>query len=60
MEKENFLKILMCSTPEELNKFISDKGQQKMVNVVTFITPQNTSSEEKGESANGKCSRSDK
>ncbi len=59
MEKENFLKILMYSTPEELNKFISSKGQQKMVNVVTFITP-STETKEKGESKDGKCSRSDK
>lgn len=37
MEKPDFYKILCSSTPEEINKFISDKGTKKMVNAVTFI-----------------------
>ena len=52
MEKENFYKILCSTTPEELNKFISQHGKKKMANAITFID-----NNDEGEN-NGECKRS--
>lgn len=50
MKKENFLEILMASTPEEINKYIEQKGKsRKFVNVVTFT---NAKEEENNETCN--------
>lgn len=52
MNKEDFLKILCSYTPEELNKFISEKGKIKRRNLVTIIDKTNKESFD-----NGKCKR---
>lgn len=52
MEKENFYKILCSTTPEELNKFISQHGKKKMANAITFIDNND------GGENNGECKRS--
>lgn len=50
MKKENFLEIMMASTPEEINKYIEQKGKgRKFVNVITFI---NTKEEISNETRN--------
>lgn len=50
MNKENFLDILMTSTPEGINDLIEKKGKdRKFVNVITFI---NTKEEENNETSN--------
>lgn len=37
MNKESFYNILCHYTPDELNKYISDKGKKKEVNAITFV-----------------------
>lgn len=41
MDRLTFLDILMESTPEDVNKYIEEKGKIKMVNAITFLdTPE--------------------
>ena len=37
MDRLTFLDILMKSTPEDVNKYIEEKGKIKMVNAITFL-----------------------
>lgn len=46
MTKETFYKILIQSTPEEINNFISSKGKKKPVNAITFTN--NKTNDSKG------------
>lgn len=38
MDKESFYKILISRTPEELNKYLSDKGKKKMINGIIYLS----------------------
>lgn len=38
MDKESFYKILITRSPEELNKYLSDKGKKKMINGIIYLS----------------------
>ena len=38
IDKESFYKILISRTPEELNKYLTEKGKKKMINGIIYLS----------------------
>ena len=49
MDKESFYKILISRTPEELNKYLSDKGKKKMINGIIYLSKEDEENDHRRE-----------
>ena len=49
MDKESFYKILITRTPEELNKYLSDKGKKKMINSIIYLSKEDKNNDRRRE-----------
>ena len=49
MDKESFYKILITRTPEELNKYLSDKWKKKMINGIIYLSKEDEDNDRRRE-----------